>query len=158
MSTKWRIRLTERSESLRADAWLRAESRGDPKIEALTDSIFSAVLMGWQTPVLCLITFLVCHPCNNWYHVCGSACRGYNQRCSLHNGDWPDGEQNFRHAFRMRSLWPHYKPYSLNGMLLKKEAMMPHPLWLLHLISPSHFSGVNQLHIKQLLNFVYLYQ
>lgn len=52
--------LTERSESPRADACLRAERRGDLNIEALTASMFSGDLMGRGTPVLRLVALAVC--------------------------------------------------------------------------------------------------
>ena len=54
------IRLTKRSENPRAEVCLRAERRGDCKIEALTASMFSDDLMGRGTPVLRRIVLPVC--------------------------------------------------------------------------------------------------
>ena len=44
----------------RADACLRAECCGDRNIEALTASMFSGDLIGWETPVLRLVALAVC--------------------------------------------------------------------------------------------------
>lgn len=54
------VRLTERSENPRAVACLRAERRGDCKIEALTVSMLAGDLMIRGPPALRLVALAVC--------------------------------------------------------------------------------------------------